>query len=374
VPPPDAKLAELEYRRERAVERINKPAPPEPPKLSPNPTVPELVDMVRKAKEERAKDFAAGQRWHTYDPIMASWLAFGIPDALISGTLSRATVHASMYLGARIGWMKFARSPMGMEWMTRITKADMDMIGKTLAKYPEERGELGKAITDTMVDMAKAGGPPMGIAKFQGIMSPQQTQEVIKAVEAKKTSPQSSAEAGGSGTESGAAADNEDIAQARKNLGLAPGQWDNRLLSEAQKLKDARTGPSSSTSRELPKDFKIHAEPTVSGADIEMRDASGKTFGSAGVRGTEDIDGRYAMEVGNIQIDEAHIGKGYGQALYREAARHAQESGESFLVSSRKPTPAATEAWKRLQATYPDEIKFRDGRWEWDVEKREVWD
>lgn len=393
---PSGKISDLESQRAKTLERTEPPVPVKPPALTPNPTVADMVETLRRAKEEKAKDFAAGQKWHPYDLIMGSWVAFGLPDAMMSEGLSRATVHAAMYFGVRFGWMKFVKSPMGMEWMTKVTKADIDTISKTLAQSPEERTDLGKAVTETLEDTARAGGPPPNIAKFKTILTPEQQREIMKTVKdinelkargikppdvtarastegrtvGAPNAPESSAAAGGSGTAAGAAADNADITQARKNLGLSPGQWDSRLLSEAQKIKDQRVSTSTpSYTRSLPTDFKTRLEPKVNGSDIEITDANGKVFGSVSIRTTSVLSGHSASEIGDIRVNEDRQGSGYGQALYRKAAEYAKSNGDDFLLSSGKPTPAAMDTWMRLRRLYPGEIEFKNGRWQWDLSK-----
>lgn len=114
-----------------------------------------------------------------------------------------------------------------------------------------------------------------------------------------------------------------------------------------------------------PSDFKINASENFSGTDLTMKDARGNTMGSVGMRDSESIGGKPVSEIGDIQLNAQNQGKGYGQALYEEAAKHAKANGDGFLVSSGKPTASAQSAWQRLQAAHPQEIKFINGRWMW---------
>ncbi len=513
VEEPHGKVAELESQRAKTIERTEKPLPVKLPELTPNPTVAEMVDTVRRAKVEKAKDFAAGQKWHPYDLIMGSWVAFGIPDAAIEGTLSRATVHAAMYFGVRVGWMKFIRSPIGMEWMTKVTPADIDTISKVLGKYPGERAEAGKAITSTIEDSVRAGSPPPNIAKFAGILTDVQKREIMKTVkdindlkalgitppdvtvkasrkgdivgqnkdqsgsaagseeaflrengmtftpgaddmhearqrlkrelgkspsaeevikrgrevtiqrlrdkESRKTSgepeiipgkeddfdgsdfdptqpsrneskviegvkvkgelpagvPKSSVAAGGSGTAAGAAADNADIAQARKNLGLSPLQWDSRLLSEAQKIKDARI-----SSTAAPSGYTLHADEQ-SPISFTRGDTPGYVTlhlsKSGAPIGRMDIGAHHyagidnAVEVKNVRIPPELQRQGHGTVLYDDAAKYARDHGADYLISDTKREPDAEGMWKSLERKHPDVISYDQstGRWRWDLRK-----
>jgi GNAT superfamily N-acetyltransferase len=424
VESPHGKVAELEASRAKAIERTEKPAPVQPPTIKPNPTTAEMIDTVRRAKVEKAKDFAAGQKWHPYDLIMASWVAFGLPDAAIEGTLSRATVHAAMYFGVRVGWMKFVRSPMGMDWMTKVTPADIDTISKVLAKYPSERVEAGKAITETLEDTVRNGGPAPNIGKFGAILTDDQKREIMKTVKdindlkalgitppditakADKTgktvpplsSPddgtaeglvghkskgprypqaESSAAAGGSGTAAGAAADNDDIAQARKNLNLAPGQWDTRLLSEAQKLKDQRLsstpaaagGYSIRAEEQAPLNFTRGETPGYATLHLSK---DGAAIGRMDIGANHYVGVDKAVEIKNVRIPPELQRQGHGSVFYDQAAKYARDHGADYLVSDTKREPDAEGMWKSLERKHPDVISYdaTTGRWRWDLRKQ----
>lgn len=121
------------------------------------------------------------------------------------------------------------------------------------------------------------------------------------------------------------------------------------------------------SSRSLPSDFTIHPEESVNGSNLVMKDSSGKSIGSVGIRDAGEIGPKSASEIGDIQV--ASKGKGYGQALYQKAAEHAAAKGDGFLVSSAKPTAEAAAAWERLAKSKPDQIRFINGRWMWNLDR-----
>ena len=147
-------------------------------------------------------------------------------------------------------------------------------------------------------------------------------------------------------------------------LKLGPKATVSEIATEAQRMKDVAT-----PTRTLPSDFRISTDETVNGTDLTMKDIKGKKMGTIGIRDSEPIYGRPASEVGDINLSKEHQGKGYGQALYERAAKHAANNGDNYLVSSGSPTKAATEAWQRLKAAHPNEIRYTNGRWQWNLSK-----
>lgn len=122
-----------------------------------------------------------------------------------------------------------------------------------------------------------------------------------------------------------------------------------------------------SAGRPLPTDYKIIPEESINGTDFTMKDAKGKQVGTAGIRDYSGIPGKQVSEVGDIKLTPDQQGKGYGQAFYTEAAKHAASIGDDVMVSSGKPTQAAIDSWMRLRAAHPKEVSFTNGRWQWDL-------
>lgn len=126
---------------------------------------------------------------------------------------------------------------------------------------------------------------------------------------------------------------------------------------------------SQAVSRTLPNDFRIKAEESINGTDLEMRRFDGKIIGTVGFRDSDAFPGKQASEISDIKLDNAYVRKGYGQALYEQAAKKAAANGDDLLVSSGKPTASAKAAWERLRAAHPAEIQYLDGRYRWDLSK-----
>jgi hypothetical protein len=306
-----------------------------------------------------------------------------------------------MYLGARIGWMRFVRSPMGMEWMTRITPADVKMISDTLAKYPGEKVEAGQAITATLEDTVRNGGPAPNVGKFSSILTPEEQREIMKTVKdinelkargitppdvtAKASGegrtvgkpehkfdqsgvddatpegvvgkvskgprypsgpPQSSSEAGGSGTAEGAAADTADIVQARKNLGIAPGAWDNRLLAEAQRVKDQRLKSTSSVEPSKP-------SVTESGSHTRLGPATtdqGVITRSVNIGDATIGYVRYTVSGDTLTIERFDTDAGMKSEMRRALGEPADTSGQLTLIQQR-------DMARQIKAEHP-EVKF----------------
>jgi hypothetical protein len=135
-----------------------------------------------------------------------------------------------------------------------LSRQEIEGISGQIAQAPEDaRGKLideahrrltqwindnqGRVVVDGKIHLAKTPEQAETLARqiINGALDAhERKQPAAPAV------PQSSAEAGGSGTAQGAAADNQDIAQARANLGLKPGEYHPDLLKEAQRVKDQR--------------------------------------------------------------------------------------------------------------------------------------
>lgn len=125
--------------------------------------------------------------------------------------------------------------------------------------------------------------------------------------------PKSSSQAGGSGTAAGAAADNQDLAQARQNLGLSPGQFDSRLLSEAQKIKDARlaqgghAGGGVSSVEELNRPGQNYV--VSKGGNISFQ---GKSFAPEGTpSGASHVTVMRKPSTAQSAVDTVSLGNGY---------------------------------------------------------------
>lgn len=106
---------------------------------------------------------------------------------------------------------------------------------------PEEAAEERQSFKDFTNRLGEEAKP-----KKNRVPSPKpgkvEDEDILSDIEEQKKGPTSSRSAGGSGTEAGAKADNGDIAEARKRLGIGPDEYHKDLLTTAQKVKDERLG------------------------------------------------------------------------------------------------------------------------------------
>jgi len=182
----DTKAAELEAERQRKLTRMAadrptpKPLPDEPPlpDLTGRPTLDQMVDKLREAKQEQFRKYKREQTKPTrHDATMV---------AVALSKLHLLSSYAGMYLGIRFGWKALLDSPKGAEWLTRVTPDDVAVMKEVLDKVPEAKVETQTGIMQGLVDKVNKGEPIPPVKTFEGFLTPDQTKRLMSILMEKR--------------------------------------------------------------------------------------------------------------------------------------------------------------------------------------------
>jgi len=182
VAPVEPKVADIEADRAKRLERTDKPVAkplpeaPAAPDIKRTPTVDEVVAKVREAKAEKAKS------------AKESALTPGRHDAVLAGLSVLGVVglhniaYAIPYTVARFGEAALVSSELGQRWLSSVTPRDIQVINEVLAKTPEERASVSKAIADALTAKAKSGQKLPPLSTFQSLLDKAQMGAILRVV------------------------------------------------------------------------------------------------------------------------------------------------------------------------------------------------
>lgn len=165
----------VERLRQATTKRAQRLAAPSPEDFRNPPTIDDMVDRLRRAKQEAYPGIHEKSLTpNRYEVIM---LALGTGGG---AALGHPFAYPLMYTVAKFGEMGLVSSKLGRAWLTKVTPADIKVMNEVLAKTPDLKPQVQAAVTNGLIDKIRKGEPIPAPVTFEELLTRAQMGSVLK--------------------------------------------------------------------------------------------------------------------------------------------------------------------------------------------------